>query len=168
MLSPTEFAVATLAGAPHMSFVIPHDERSGCFLPLRLKGRGTFAVFLAGEDRFKFFHYESRDEEEDAYFLKGIVISQIAIQLDETSTYDPDNGNRVLGSLIRTQDRLEIVARGARERIGQPMCLAVMTELPLCETGARAGFTRWRIVLGEGPEKREILLVDCLQVQDGA
>lgn len=130
MLSLNEFTVATLAGAPHMSLVVPHDERSGSFLPLRLKSRGTFTVFLTGEDRFKFFHYERRDDEEDAHFLKGIVISGIAFELDETSVYDPDNGNRVSGSLIRTQDRLEIVAKSARERIGQPLCLAIMTDLP--------------------------------------
>lgn len=168
MLSLNEFTVATLAGAPHMSLVVPHDERSGSFLPLRLKSRGTFTVFLTGEDRFKFFHYERRDEEEDAHFLKGIVISGIAFELDETSVYDPDNGNRVSGSLIRTQDRLEIVAKSARERIGQPLCLAIMTDLPPCEIGARAGFTRWRIVLGEHQEKREILQVDCKKDLNGA
>jgi len=164
MLSPAEFTVGALTGAPHMSLVIPHDKRSGCFLPLRLEGRGTFAVFLTGKDRFRFFHYGKPDDEEDAYFLKGIVISQIAIELDETSAYDPDSGNRALGSLIRTQDRLEIVVRSARERVGQTMCLPIITELPGCETGARAAFTRWRIVLGEGQEKRELLLVDCVEV----
>lgn len=168
MLSPNEFTVATLAGAPNMSLVVPHDERSGAFLPLRLKGRGTFTVFLTGEDRFRFFHYERRDEEDDAHFLKGIVISSIAFELDETSVYDPDNGNRILGSLIRTQDRLEIVAKSARERTGQSFCLAIMADLPPCETGARAGFTRWRVVLGEGREKREILDVDCQQRSSGA
>lgn len=167
MLSPDEVTVATLAGAPNMSLVIPHDERSGYFLPLRLKGRGTFTVFLTGEDRFKFFHYGTKGEEGDAYFLKGIVISGIAFELDENSAYDPDKGDRVSGSLIRTQDRLEIMAKSARERLGQPLGLAIMADLPTCETGSRAGFTRWRVVLGEGPKKREILNVDCQQLPSG-
>jgi hypothetical protein len=165
LLSPAEFTVGALTGAPHMSLVIPHDEHSGCFFPLRLEGRGTFAVFLTGEDRFRFFHYGRPDDEEDAHFLKGIVISQIAIELDETSAYDPDSGNRALGSLIRTQERLEIIVRSARERVGQTMSLPIITELPGCEAGARAAFTRWRIVLGEGQEKRELVLVDCMEVQ---
>ena len=93
------------------------------------------------------------------------MISQIAVELDETSAYDPDSGNRALGSLIRTQDRLEIVVRSARERVGQTMSLTMMADLPACETSARAGFTRWRIVLGEGQEKRELVLIDCVEIQ---
>ena len=166
MLSPSEFTVAALTGARHMTFVVPHDGSVGSFLTLRIKNRGTFAIFLTGEDRFTFFHFETLLDEEDADILTGIVIPEVAIEVDEASAYDANNGNRPFGSLLRTQDRMEIVALSASHRAGtQRDSFPLLYDLPPCETGARAGFTRWQIVIGTGIEKRVLLVVDCATAQ---
>ncbi|MEA2999555.1 MAG: hypothetical protein QOK17_1388 [Sphingomonadales bacterium] len=159
MLRPDEFHVGDLASATGegITLLLPRaqyehaaligeafDQRYGVVLNGDLAGQG----FLVTE----------------AEPWEGILVPSVTIEADEKSAFDPAGGSQI-GALIRVGTTLGIVASvGPHPRIGRPLTIVLMKELRPCEGRGAVGFLEWRIVVGEGEDKRELLTVSASKI----
>jgi hypothetical protein len=151
MLAPHEFMVGSLCDAAGMTLMLPRGSHDATALITSAPGNPT-AVFLEGEFRFSSFACG------DNTSWSGILIPDVSIEIDETSATDFDSGTP-LGTLIRNQAQLIIVAK-RKDHYGGPGHVPLIVNLRPCREGQSAGFTRWRVMIGEGLLRREIKMVD--------
>jgi hypothetical protein len=148
MLRATEFSVGCLGDAVGLTLILPRGRYDCTALVTHAPGAAT-AVFIEGE--FRFFTFDCTGNKD----WKGILIPNVAIQVDETSA---EEDSRTLGSLIRRETQLLIRTKTERGiGAGETPLLAGLTE---SHPGMSASFTRWCIVLGEGLAMREVKTID--------
>jgi hypothetical protein len=109
-------------------------------------------IFQVMIDKDQIFHaYEYKEDDQD----KGIVIPGISIEIDETTIFDVETVYAPYGALIREGSRLSVAARiHDTHRMARQRIIPLLSGLPPCPEGSKAGFRKWQIVLGEGIEKR--------------
>lgn len=103
------------------------------------------AVFLSGQFAFQYFLSAGNDS------WRGLIIPGVRVEVDETTVFDP-SASTPLGAAIRTDTRLALRAK-TEHSFGASYSFTLHDELVLAEE-LRAGFTKWQIVIGEGPMKR--------------
>lgn len=154
MLRPDEFHVGNLAGenGDSLTLLLPRsqyeqaaligqlfDQRYGIVLNGDLPGQ----AYLVGDDGWQ-----------------GILVRNVAIEMDPTSAFDPAGG-LAAGALIREGSYLSVAAvAGPHPRVGRPVKIVLVKDLPPCEEREAVGFGKWRIVIGEAENKRELLSLD--------
>jgi hypothetical protein len=149
MLSPDEFSVGSIGDVTaELTLVLPRGGRECPMLVTKAPG-APHAVFLSGQ--FEFMSFECTNN--DAW--GGILIPNVTIEVDEQSITD----SAPLGALIRLATRLDAITRpdGGFPR---PVKTPLVVGLPSCREGSAARFAKWRVVLGEGIKKRELISIE--------
>ena len=144
MLSATEFTVGILADATPLSLMLPRMKHEATIL-IGQTENGPAAVFIGGQYNFHFF------ECSDATNWKGLLIPNVRIEVDETTLFDPDYLSAYLGTVVRTDTRLDLSVK-AEHAHGRHSKVILETELPSTRD-LKAGFSKWRIVIGEGQKQ---------------
>lgn len=147
MLAPQEFSPGSLADASPLSLVLPRNKRESHFL-VGLVDDAPFAVFLSDQWRFRGFSCS------ESSHYGGIIIPNIAIEMDPASSFMSDGFHAPAGSLVRkgTGLYLSFLHERGLSRGSPLMCL--VDDLP--EAKEEAGFLRWAISIGVGPSKRTL------------
>lgn len=153
MLSPGEFSVGCIGDvATSLSLVLPRGRYEEPMLVTHASG-SPYAIFLAGQHQFLGFECSGNDS------WKGILIPNVTIEVDEDSIFDAEDIHSPAGTLVRKNTQLYLVTKGDggfRGAIRTPL----IVDLPSCRQSMAAGFTRWRIFLGEGTTKRELKRIE--------
>ncbi|RYG86338.1 MAG: hypothetical protein EON59_10230 [Alphaproteobacteria bacterium] len=147
MLTPSQFAVGTLAHAKPLSLLLPRGPHEKPFIIGTVEGR-AFAVCIAIDDAHAFAFFSA----EHAHHWRGLIVQDVLVEVDETSVYDTAYNDVRLGSMIRSGSRLSIAAKVEGWRGGVSLVTLADT---LPQAGEEsAGFTRWQIVIGSGIDKQ--------------
>lgn len=154
MLSPTEFSVGSLMDAGALTLLLPRTKHEQSFLISQSEGHHV-AVFLGDEHRFESFRCDKAEN------WKGLIIPSVTVEVDECSIFDADNGRLPKGTLLREKERLSLAALGRDSHGFKDEVLVPLVEgLQANREHCRAGFWKWRIVLGEGREKRILKIIE--------
>lgn len=145
MLSPNEFTVGKVGSAKPLSLIIPTNKYEETILVGQID-KVAVAVFLSGQ--FKSCFFESEENES----WSGIIIPDVRIEVDETSPMDTNRTDKSLLSVIRIDTRLVIAARS--ERLSGRSVFITLHDNLVSAGEFQAAFPNWRIVVGEGQEKR--------------
>lgn len=150
MLAPHEFLVGPVALASGITLLLRRDARDASFLVTSAPGEPT-AIFLDGQHRFSYMPSAGNDD------WTGVLVPNVAIEIDETSILDASEG-QPLGVLVRKHTRLSI--RAQRDPRRSVSTIAIVADLPACHENESAAFARWQIVVGEGLSKRVLKTFD--------
>jgi hypothetical protein len=153
MLSPGDFSVGCIGDVTtSLTLVMPRGHYEHPMLVTQASG-SPYAVFLAGEYRFLGFECGNNDS------WKGILIPNVTIEMDDESIFEAEDLHSPFGALVRRGTQLDVVTR-TDGGFPRPVKKPLIVGLPPCRLNMAAGFTRWRICLGEGTRKRELKRVD--------
>lgn len=90
----------------------------------------------------------------------GLLVSNVIVEVDEMTAFDPASELKT-GALIREADRLSILAQsGPYPRLSRPLKVVLLEKLPLCDPDEGAGFGSWRLLVGDGIDRRQLLSID--------
>lgn len=124
---------------------LPRHEHEETIL-IALCQSGPAAFFLSERERFKWFESLGNNH------WHGLIIPNVRIEVDETSVFEPSRIEARAGTVIRWGAQLVAQAKSLRAFSGVD---PIILEDGLAETSSgSAGFSRWQVVLGVGPEKR--------------
>lgn len=154
MLSANQFTVGTLADAMPLSLMLPRINYEAAFL-IGQDENGPIAIFIGGNHSFQFFNCKNSNN------WSGLLIPNVRIEVDEETLFDPDSISAQWGTVIRTDKRLILLGKGEHS-FGRKYGVTLETDLPLAHN-LRAGFSKWRIVIGEGKDKNVLKEVDTGQ-----
>lgn len=149
MLSPNEFSVGYLANAAGLTLVLSQEARGTSFI-VTPTAQSMIAIALDGGHRFSSFDCRGNTS------WQGLVIPNVAIEVDETSVTD----SLPLGVLVRTGTTLAIKTK--LDRLGTQL-VPLINDLAPCGEGLSSPFSHWRVVIGEGLAKRELMSIDAIQ-----
>lgn len=155
MLTGEKFTVGYLADASPTSLILPRAKYEETILVGHVDGNQT-AVFLSGQHRFRCFAGAENNT------WKGLIISDVQIEVDETSLFDPAAEDTPFGSIIRTDARLAIQAR-QDSFFGNGTLVTLHSGLPPARE-LRVGFANWHIVVGQQNSKRVVWSADKLTI----
>jgi hypothetical protein len=158
MLSPAEFHVGDLANAAAAGLTLfkPRNEYEE---PMLFAAGEKMAISLGGRYAF----HALRFEEAEAHKWAGLVIPGVSLEVDETSAFDAGNSRAPAGCLVRMGTTLACMANVEDGSFTRLQNVSLVDGLTACADGQKAGFPKWRIVLGEGEEKRLLLAIDLLE-----
>jgi hypothetical protein len=148
LLSPNECLVGHIGSVTTITLVIPMGRHDGSFLVVPTDARLT-AFFLEGE--FAFSSFDCTENES----WRGLLVPNVDIELDTSSVFDPGESHEVLGSVVRKENTLSIVAKQEKYHFG-PRRIAIIGNLPAVDGGLAAGFKTWCIKIGEGTNRRAL------------
>lgn len=155
MLRPHECFAASLGHAQPMSFILPSEGFGHPGLVVRAEER-KFAVFVDGPDDFRFHFMECEDR------WAALHIPGVAIELDPASVVHTNGQWPPLGSLTRHGESLSIQTRRLDSHMSRfSTAMTIMAGLPSVGPQQKACFQRWRIVLGEGRDKRVLKEIEA-------
>lgn len=150
MLSVSQFTVGTLAEAQPLSLVLPRRD-GDAFVLVGSLGEEVVGLFIGSENRFRSIRCAGTTN------WAGLIISDVRIEADPTSMFDPNYDDAPAGALIRADTRL--LAQAKRESMGSPLVVTLVGGMD--HTGPQqAGFRHWHIVVGEGLSKQVLHTVD--------
>jgi hypothetical protein len=153
MLLPGEFSVGCIGDvATGLTLVLPRGRYEESMLITHASG-SPYAIFLAGQHQFTSFECGGNDS------WKGVLIPNASIEVDESSIFDVRDTRTPLGALVREHTQLSLVTRADTGFSGS-VKTPLIGGLPPCRQDMSAGFTNWRIFLGEGTTKRELKRVE--------
>lgn len=150
MLALSEFFAGTIADAPFGSLILPTSkyDRQGI---IASQNGLPFFVILGDDHRFQGF------PSVDNTSHKGVIVPNVAVEVDEASIGQLDSWDTPLGSIICAGGEIGIrVAAVGNMSAGR--FVAKLAEAP--STSISASFSKWRIVLGAGMDKRILLSID--------
>jgi len=158
MLSPSEFSVGAIGDATNgLTLVMPRNQHEHAILVTNASG-SPYALFLSGDYQFEGFECSNNTS------WNGILIQDVAIEVDERFIFDTQGRYAPFGTLVRHDTQLDVITQsgnGFRRPARTPLILG----LPPCRESYSAGFTKWRVVLGEGTSKRELMCVENTEKQ---
>lgn len=157
MLDAHEYYAGSLADAEASTLVIPRTKYEAHFL-VGIFENERRAVFLSGE------HIYHSMPCEGTVNWQGVLIPKIQIVVDRQSLIDPAQVSAPLGAIIRMADKLVLLAQvEARGMFSSVSPIEIESGLPACKNEQRAGFLRWKIVLGSGDDRRILYEVDAAE-----
>jgi hypothetical protein len=152
MLLPREFSVGYIGNVTQLTLVLPVDDYDRAFLVTLAPGKPT-AIVVDERDSFVSFVCDNNTS------WKGLLVPNIAIELDEKATDDSVGWSAPLGMLVRRDDGLFISTK-AEGTFPQNTMAPILTGLPASQPKMAASFKKWRIVIGEGLSKRILMRFD--------
>ncbi len=150
MLTANQFTVGSLADALPLSLVMPRRP-GGPFVLVGWRGEEVVGVFVGPENRFRSIRCAGTAN------WVGLIVSNVRVEVDPISMFDPNYDDVPSGALVRRDTRL--VAQAARESMSGPLVVTLADELDDAGT-EEAGFGHWQIVVGEGLDKQVLHTVD--------
>jgi len=159
MLRPDEFRMGDLASAKDhgITLLLPRAQYEHVALMGEVFDQ-RYCVVLNGDLPAQAYPVTDNDE------WQGILVPRVSIEVDEKSAFDPVAGLTV-GAVVREGTYLSIVASsGPHPRVGRHLKLALVKDLPPCDGREGVGFGGWRIVIGKGDDKRELLSVNAPKI----
>ena len=155
MLRPDQIAGGYLADATGLTLVLPRTEFEKPFLVTHATDPAMAVMLDTGERGFMSF------ASGDNCHWQGALIPGVAIELDETSLFDPQVEGMPAGGLVRIDKRLCIAtALEANLFPVRPHLVTLIEDLPMSGDGLQLGFRRWFIIIGHGETRRELHCVD--------
>lgn len=145
MLSPTEFTVGTFCQAVPLTLILPRTQYEETVIIGHID-KAPVAVFLSGQHAFQYLSATGSTN------WQGLIVPNIRVEVDETTVFDPHYNRASLGAVIRTDTRLVIRAKSERSSNSSTV-ITLHDELQYAGE-FQAGFRRWQVVIGEGPDKR--------------
>ena len=133
---PMSFFVATSVGELEMLVIGTPDNRS--------------AVVLSGEDPFVAYGREFDD-------WAGLIIRDVAIELDQTCAFDSRTGQAPAGCIILAGDKPYIRLVGNH---GTRYMAAIEGSAQPHQASIEVAFPRWQIILGQGDQKQVLKTID--------
>lgn len=160
LLAPHEFSVGGIGEAPEqgLSLLLPRSQYD---LPILVAAgeKGKVGIFLNDPSNVDAIEWTEDDHQ---YF--GILIPGVSIELDSSGIFDPRSGTAPLGSMIRVGTSLQVIAGFSGDRIGRRQRFMLLSDLPPSAEHESAGFRKWRVVIGSGDDKRELLKMDIPEI----
>jgi len=154
MLHPHEFTVGPISEVGNLTLVLPRNGYEHAYL-VAPSGEGLHAVYLSGDHVYSSFDCQGNTA------LEGLLIPDVAIEVDPDSLFDPNDGRSPLGAIIRTGQILGVASINVDPRSFQRrLTVPLQTALPSLPPQMSAGFHSWAITLGRGLERRELFKVD--------
>jgi hypothetical protein len=151
-LMPDEIWVGSTSSVSELAIVLPRREHEETLL-ISQEGDTSWTTFLdPGRHQYHSFQISN-----GGGGRKGLIVTGIKIELDQTSIFDP-NREFKLGSMIRDKDRLSILA--VDRSFNDERKIQILGGLRSCDDEESAGYTKWRIVLGEGDRQRVLCEID--------
>lgn len=156
MLKPSEIFAGLLERAEPLSLVLPRSPYEQLTLVLNMGDRKVGLILDGGEELLH--HFAEVQSQND---WSGVIIPGVEIELDLYSLFDVSGCYPPRGSMIREGNTLGVQTSVLGRRFAhQGGTIQVMDGLPACDINQRACFTKWRIVLGQGTDKRVLHAVD--------
>lgn len=113
------------------------------------------AVFIGTEHRFHAMPCAANTN------WKGVIIPNVAIEVDPASMFDPQEDNLLEGCLVRRDTRLVLTAlKQERFSYGGYDRLTVVEGLSSCAEGMEVAFRTWSVTLGLGRDKRTLFKIE--------
>jgi hypothetical protein len=152
MLLPHEFSLGYIGSVIQLTLVLPVGDYDRACLVTLAPGKPT-AIVVDERDSFASFGCENNTS------WKGILVTNVAIELDEKATFDVVGWMPPLGMLVRRENGIFISVRpdGA---IPRNTLIPIAGGLPTSEASMAVGFKKWQIVIGEGLSKRTLMSFD--------
>jgi hypothetical protein len=148
-----EFSVGCIGDATSdLTLVLPRGRYEEPILVTHASS-APHAVFLCGQHEFSGFECRGNSA------WKGILIPNVAIEIDQDSIFEAEHMHASAGTLIRQDTHLYMITRddsGFRRTIKTPL----IADLPPSRENMAAGFRKWQIVVGEGTMKRELKSIE--------
>lgn len=143
MFTSIDHTTATnLATCPDGLFYAARSTSVGAHILVSTDQDGRYAILLdEGKQRFEFFLIEQNWGN-----LKGIIFPAARIEVDHTSSFDPDRGES-LGDLVLVGGVPAIVAKSGGVSWADPMRF-YLSAIDKTTPGVAIGFRRWRYVVG--------------------
>lgn len=152
MLAAHEFTAGRLADARPLSLLLALSDNDSTFLV-----GGTLEAPVAifcGHEVHVFQCFDAREGTN----WRGLIVPDIRIEIDETSVFDAGYVATRLGTLLRTGPQLQLCAK-ADQSFSRQAKVTLQTGLPPTHDVV-AAFSRWRIVVGEGLDRRVLREID--------
>jgi hypothetical protein len=153
MLVLTEFSVGRLCDATPMSLFLPSSKYQPTALVFGHDEEKLLALILDGQHAFVAFDCSTNKA------WQGILVHNGSIEVDEKSLFHLDRYDQPLGSLFRKGGKLSVAAK-QEDGFRTAHRVDLIDGLPASNDETQAGFTRWCVVIGEGPNRRELFLID--------
>lgn len=151
MLFANQFFAGSLDMATAPSLILPRSKYEEPFL-IGLTGSGPTAVFLDGQNRFRSMSAAGNKD------WHGVIVPQIRVAVCAKHIVDPNHAKEP-GMMVRIGTKLAICTRDAR---GFGMLHLLTIEDGHADgNDHQAGFQKWQIVLGEGPDRTVLWSYDA-------
>lgn len=151
MLALSEFFVSVIADAPAGSLVLPRSKYERLGIVGTAKDN-PFFVLLGDDHRFEGFPASGNTSH------KGVIVPNIGIEVDETSVGEGDSWDIPLGSIVSKSGQIGVLTTNAGS-FGSGRFVASLGPTPASEVSAF--FSKWRVFIGQGAEKRTLVSVDA-------
>ncbi len=136
-------------------FATSYTARCSAMLIIQTEGL-TSVIHLDDDARFNCKELNIR------YRIPGAYVPDVAFEVEQTTIYNPDSEGPKLGSLIRRDSELHLVAEYSDSSgFLDTSLIPVLENLLETDDGHDIGFTGWRLVVGKGNEKCELYRRDA-------
>lgn len=159
MLAADEYFPGCLCDATPITLFWPSNSHEPPTLVVAGENETLIAIVLEGTHSFVTFDCSANTS------WRGLLIPNVTIEVDEKSIFSTDRYDKPLGAITRKGNALRIAAKsngGFRTACDVPL----LTNLSGGREDVGVSFTKWRVVLGEGPLKRELKLIEQPKPRD--
>lgn len=156
MLAPEEFGVCSLSQAVPFSLMIPRTKYEATFL---IGGSADEPLAVSLDDQNQYRSFECKGNES----WSGLLVLGVSIEVDETSVFDPRQSFAKPGAIVRHEQCLAISSINERAAF-RPALVPIRTGLKSVPSEHQAAFLHWKIVLGQGSEKRTLFVIDLREM----
>lgn len=162
LLSAAILSPANITDVTQRGLFYPADPKAGHELLFGHDQNGTPRAIIVGEDRE--FGYVDPTKTGGS---KGVFVQDVQIEVHPAAAFDAEHLYSPFGAVIRSADKLLIIARGHNQHgFAESREMVLVDDLPVLSSGLQIGFYEWSIVIGSGSEK-QMLKTFRLEPADG-
>jgi hypothetical protein len=153
-IDPSSIRYADVSHATGLALCLPLEDYNAAFLVT--PGEDGVACFLWGENA-------GRGALQRTFSgFTCAVYEGVRIEVEHTSAYDPNNTTKKVLSIVR-QGAASGIFVSVKENgaFYHTIPVPLQGEIVSSKANERIGFTRWRIVIGEGERQQTLLEIDA-------